>query len=79
MLIDYFVSCCVRLVDFKLEFGVMEEGEIILVDEILLDICCLWDEMSNEKFDKDVFCRDFGNLIDVYEEILKCLGGILYV
>ena len=48
----------VRLVDFKLEFGVTDEGEIILADEISPDTCRLWDETSNEKFDKDVFRRD---------------------
>lgn len=74
VLIDHFASCRVRLVDFKLEFGVTEEGEIILADEISPDTCRLWDETSNEKFDKDVFRRDLGNLTDAYEEILKRLG-----
>ncbi|MFV1458136.1 phosphoribosylaminoimidazolesuccinocarboxamide synthase, partial [Bacillus mycoides] len=79
VLIDHFASCRVRLVDFKLEFGVTEEGEIILADEISPDTCRLWDETSNEKFDKDVFRRDLGNLTDAYEEILKRLGGISHV
>ena len=74
VLIDHFASCRVRLVDFKLEFGVTEEGEIILADEISPDTCRLWDETSNEKFDKDVFRRDLGNLTEAYEEILKRLG-----
>ena len=75
VLIDHFASCRVRLVDFKLEFGVTDEGEIILADEISPDTCRLWDETSNEKFDKDVFRRDLGNLTDAYEEILKRLGN----
>ena len=72
VLIDHF-KC--ELVDFKLEFGVTDEGEIILADEISPDTCRLWDETSNEKFDKDVFRRDLGNLTDAYEEILKRLGN----
>ncbi|MED0873389.1 phosphoribosylaminoimidazolesuccinocarboxamide synthase [Bacillus mobilis] len=79
VLIDHFASCRVRLVDFKLEFGVTDEGEIILADEISPDTCRLWDETSNEKFDKDVFRRDLGNLTEAYEEILKRLGGISHV
>ncbi|MDG4658358.1 phosphoribosylaminoimidazolesuccinocarboxamide synthase [Ectobacillus antri] len=75
----HFEGCGVRLVDFKLEFGVTEEGEILLADEISPDTCRLWDASSNEKFDKDVFRRDLGNLTDAYEEILKRLGGISHV
>lgn len=40
------------------------------MDEILFDICCFWDVYMNEKLDKDVFCRDLGGLIEVYEKIL---------
>ncbi|MFD3447588.1 phosphoribosylaminoimidazolesuccinocarboxamide synthase [Microbacteriaceae bacterium 4G12] len=75
----HFASCHVRLVDFKVEFGVTNEGDILLADEISPDTCRLWDENSNEKFDKDVFRRDLGNLTDAYEEILKRLGGISHV
>ncbi|WP_416828861.1 phosphoribosylaminoimidazolesuccinocarboxamide synthase [Ectobacillus polymachus] len=76
---EHFASCKVRLVDFKLEFGLTKEGEILLADEISPDTCRLWDEETNEKFDKDVFRRDLGNLTDAYKEILKRLGGISHV
>ncbi|UOY91596.1 phosphoribosylaminoimidazolesuccinocarboxamide synthase [Ectobacillus sp. JY-23] len=79
VLTAHFEGCGVRLVDFKLEFGVTDEGEILLADEISPDTCRLWDANSNEKFDKDVFRRDLGNLTDAYEEILKRLGGISHV
>ncbi|WP_028401218.1 phosphoribosylaminoimidazolesuccinocarboxamide synthase [Ectobacillus panaciterrae] len=79
VLTAHFASCQVRLVDFKLEFGITAEGEILLADEISPDTCRLWDLNSNEKFDKDVFRRDLGNLTDAYEEILKRLGGISHV
>jgi phosphoribosylaminoimidazole-succinocarboxamide synthase len=71
----HFLSCDVRLIDFKLEFGVTEEGNIILADEISPDTCRLWDIKTNEKFDKDVFRRGIGSLTDAYEEILTRLGG----
>ena len=71
----YFLECNVRLVDFKLEFGLTEAGEILLADEISPDTCRLWDIETNEKLDKDVFRRDLGNLTDAYENILARLGG----
>jgi phosphoribosylaminoimidazole-succinocarboxamide synthase len=79
VLTEHFSACGVRLVDFKLEFGVTEDGSILLADEISPDTCRLWDKESNEKFDKDVFRRDLGNLTDAYEEILKRLGGASHV
>lgn len=79
VLVAHFASCGVRLVDFKLEFGVTKEGGILLADEISPDTCRLWDIDTNEKFDKDVFRRGLGNLTEAYEEILKRLGGISHV
>lgn len=75
ILVPYFAQCNVKLVDFKLEFGVTAEGKIILADEISPDTCRLWDKETNQKLDKDIFRRDLGNLTDAYEEILKRLGG----
>ncbi|MGM7724725.1 phosphoribosylaminoimidazolesuccinocarboxamide synthase [Metabacillus sp. Hm71] len=72
---EHFLSCGVRLIDFKLEFGLTEEGNIILADEVSPDTCRLWDIETNEKFDKDVFRRDIGSLTEAYEEILTRLGG----
>jgi phosphoribosylaminoimidazole-succinocarboxamide synthase len=75
VLANYFESLELRLVDFKLEFGVTADGELLLSDEISPDTCRLWDIHTNEKFDKDVFRRDLGDLTKAYEEILKRLGG----
>jgi len=75
VLTEHFLACNVRLIDFKLEFGIDTEGKILLADEISPDTCRLWDVETNEKFDKDVFRRDLGNLTDAYETILQRLGG----
>lgn len=61
------------LVDFKLEFGLFK-GEVVLGDEFLLDGSCLWDKNIFDKMDKDCFCQSFGGLIEVYEEVVYCLG-----
>ncbi|WP_018664450.1 phosphoribosylaminoimidazolesuccinocarboxamide synthase [Heyndrickxia acidiproducens] len=70
-----FLEAGVRLVDFKLEFGRSEEGEILLADEISPDTCRLWDRATNQKLDKDVFRRELGSLTEVYQEILNRLRG----
>lgn len=43
---------------------------MLLVDEIFLDICCLWDLNINEYLDKDVYCCELGEIVFVYEEVL---------
>ncbi len=63
----------IKLVDFKIEFGRNDLGEIILADEISPDTCRLWDAKTNEKLDKDRFRRDLGNVVESYVEILKRL------
>ena len=61
------------LVDFKLEFGRLSDGSIVLADEISPDTCRLWDAATNEKLDKDRFRRDLGGVEDAYQEIMKRL------
>lgn len=56
-----------RLVDFKVEFGKTENGDILLADEISPDTCRIWDKYSDTNFDKDVYRNDTGSLIDTYQ------------
>ena len=67
-------SCGVTLVDFKLEFGRLPEGGIILADEISPDTCRLWDSATGRKLDKDRFRRDMGGVEDAYREIMARLN-----
>ena len=73
VLMKYFDSLGIELVDFKIEFG-RYKGQIILADEISPDTCRLWDKETHEKLDKDRFRRDLGNVEDAYQEIFKRLG-----
>ncbi len=66
-------ECGVTLVDFKLEFGKLDDGTIVLADEISPDTCRLWDSKTHEKLDKDRFRRDLGGVEDAYAEIMKRL------
>jgi phosphoribosylaminoimidazole-succinocarboxamide synthase len=72
-----FLGVGLRLVDFKLEFGRLWEGEemrIVLADEISPDNCRLWDSKTNEKLDKDRFRRDLGGVAEAYQEVARRLG-----
>ena len=67
----------ITLVDFKIEYGRIWEGDfsrVILADEISPDSCRLWDSTTNEKLDKDRFRRDLGNVIESYTEVARRLG-----
>jgi len=70
VLSKYFAEKNIRLVDFKLEFGIYD-GKIILADEISPDTCRLWELGTNRKLDKDRFRRDMGDVEDTYQEVLK--------
>ncbi|WDL72783.1 phosphoribosylaminoimidazolesuccinocarboxamide synthase [Helicobacter winghamensis] len=68
---EFFDKKNLILVDFKLEFGVDKDGNILLADEITPDSCRFWDKDTKEKLDKDRFRQDLGNVKMAYEEILK--------
>jgi phosphoribosylaminoimidazole-succinocarboxamide synthase len=72
-----FLGVGIRLVDFKLEFGRLYNGDdmqIVLADEISPDNCRLWDFQSGEKMDKDRFRRDMGGVEEAYQEVARRLG-----
>ncbi|AJC84602.1 phosphoribosylaminoimidazolesuccinocarboxamide synthase [Campylobacter peloridis] len=71
ILVKFFESKGLRLIDFKLEFGIDSEGNMILADEISPDSCRFWDKNTNEKLDKDRFRQDLGNVKMAYEEVLR--------
>lgn len=71
----FWKECGVTLVDFKLEFGRLSDGSIVLADEISPDTCRLWDTATGEKLDKDRFRRDMGGVEEAYKEIMGRLSA----
>ncbi|MDF1685296.1 MAG: phosphoribosylaminoimidazolesuccinocarboxamide synthase [Parvibaculaceae bacterium] len=72
-----FYGVGIKLIDFKVEFGRLFEGDqmrILLADEISPDNCRLWDVATNEKLDKDRFRQDLGGMVDAYQEVARRLG-----
>ena len=79
ILIGMFRGIGIKLVDFKIEYGVIwnkeiEKKEIVLADEISPDTCRLWDSKTEKKLDKDRFRKDLGNIIQGYQEVARRLG-----
>ncbi len=68
---DFFAKRRLNLVDFKVEFGIDKDGEILLSDEISPDSCRFWDMDTNEKMDKDRFRQGLGSVKVAYEEVLN--------
>ena len=63
------------LVDFKVEFGRLADGTIVLADEISPDTCRLWDARTREKLDKDRFRRDLGGVEEAYRQVMERLSS----
>ena len=61
------------LVDFKLEFGYDSGQNLLLADELSPDGMRLWKEGSKERFDKDLFRKDEGDIVEAYKYILQHL------
>lgn len=74
LMLAFFKSVNVDLIDFKLEFGKTADGEIILADEISPDTCRFWDATTGEKLDKDRFRRDMGGVEEAYDEMMRRIG-----
>ena len=74
LLMAFFLEHGLKLIDFKLEFGLFK-GQVILADEISPDTCRLWDKETNKKMDKDRFRRDLGDVEATYQEVLSRIQG----
>lgn len=75
ILSEFFALRDLVLVDFKLEFGFSEDGELLLADELSPDNLRLWDKHTGKKLDKDVFRQDLGDVKNAYEEVLHRIRG----
>ncbi|MFR1051013.1 MAG: phosphoribosylaminoimidazolesuccinocarboxamide synthase [Oscillospiraceae bacterium] len=72
---NYLKGYNIDLIDFKLEFGRLPDGTIVLADEISPDTCRFWDATTGAHLDKDLFRRDLGGEVEAYQEVMKRLLG----
>ncbi|MFZ8858972.1 MAG: phosphoribosylaminoimidazolesuccinocarboxamide synthase [Thermocrinis sp.] len=75
VLSEFFKGHGLLLVDFKLEFGILPDGSLAIIDEISPDTCRLWDAKTREKLDKDRFRFDLGDLMEGYKRVLEKIQG----
>lgn len=75
LLLQLFSEQKIDLVDFKLEFGLDPNGQLLLADEISPDTCRFWEQGTGRKLDKDRFRQDLGQVLEAYQEVLERLGG----
>lgn len=81
ILCQFFRECHITLVDFKLEFGIDADGNLILADEISPDTCRLWDADETDPkarvLDKDRFRQDLGSVENAYQQVLQRVQSLL--
>ena len=79
-LLALFAQVGLDLVDFKIEFGRDQDGQLLLADEISPDTCRLWDrsisDANDRILDKDRFRQDLGGVVEAYGEVLKRVEGV---
>lgn len=76
-LIKLFKKIGIDLIDFKIEFGRRKDGTILLADEITPDTCRLWDEKTKDRLDKDIYRKNLGDIVPVYQEVLERLKKLV--
>ncbi len=73
---DFFADIGIILVDFKVEFGRLPDGKLVVIDEISPDTCRLWDAETRKKLDKDRFRQNLGEEAEAYREIYERIKAI---
>ena len=72
---EIFGKMDIDVVDFKLEYGHDSKGGLYLADELSPDNMRLWKKGTHERYDKDLFRKDEGNIVEAYKYILENLRG----
>ena len=73
---DFFAECNGDLIDFKIEFGKLPNGQIIVIDEISPDTCRILDKETGKSLDKDRFRKDMGDVAEAYTEMARRVASI---
>ncbi|MBB1078818.1 phosphoribosylaminoimidazolesuccinocarboxamide synthase [Limosilactobacillus sp. STM2_1] len=77
LLTPLFKRASLQLVDFKLEFGQLADGKIVLADEFSPDNCRLWELGTARHMDKDVYRRQLADLTQTYDEVYDRLSSAI--
>ncbi|MBR2704749.1 MAG: phosphoribosylaminoimidazolesuccinocarboxamide synthase [Clostridia bacterium] len=73
---EFFAKCNGDLIDGKIEFGRLPNGQIAVTDEISPDTCRILDKETGNSLDKDRFRQDMGGVAEAYQEMAKRVAGL---
>lgn len=71
LLSEYFDNLGIRLIDFKIEFGRDEDGNLLIGDEISPDTCRLVDKETGKSLDKDLVLENIDDVKSAYMKVLE--------
>ena len=76
ILYPLFKGIGITLVDFKIEFGRLPDGSLVLADDITPDSARFWDIETGMKLDKDRFRHDAGKVGLAYKTVYERLASV---
>lgn len=76
ILFPVFQRIGITLVDFKIEFGHLADGRLVMSDDITPDSARFWDIETGNKLDKDRFRHDKGHVGDAYRTVYERLKTV---
>lgn len=77
ILLPLFDKAGIILADYKIQYGRLPDGSLILDDDITPDSARFWDKETGESLDRDRFRRDNGQIAKAYGLVLERLCEIL--
>ena len=77
VLVPVFKSVGITLVDFKIEFGHLSDGTLVMCDDITPDSARFWDIETGRRLDKDRFRHDSGKVGEGYKTVYDRLRTII--
>ena len=75
ILTPVFKEIGITLVDFKIEFGHLCDGSLVMSDDITPDSARFWDIATGDRLDKDRFRKDNGHVGEAYRTVYERLTG----
>jgi phosphoribosylaminoimidazole-succinocarboxamide synthase len=70
---EFLIEKDILFPDFKIEYGIDSNNNIVLGDEISPDTCRFWDSKTCEVLDKDLFRTGENGVMDAYRKVASII------
>lgn len=77
LLIELCEKAGMILVDYKIQYGRLPDGSLVMNDDINPDSARFWDKETNKKLDRDRFRTDSGKIAEAYQVVQNRLEAVL--